>query len=92
MLRGHPALGIQPARVEEHENMLKHILTRTMKIEKGENMSEITISKNEYELLVRDSERVRIIERMLLNSGYLSEDDVRGILGLPTPKEEGKSE
>lgn len=55
-------------------------------------MSEITISKNEYELLVRDSERVRIIERMLLNSGYLSEDDVRGILGLPTPKEEGKSE
>ena len=55
-------------------------------------MAEITISKNEYELLVRDSERVRIIERMLLNSGYLSDDDVRGILGLPKPKEEDKSE
>ena len=55
-------------------------------------MREVTITKLEYEMLVRDSERVRIIERMLLNSGYLSEDDVRGVLGLPAPKEEGKSE
>ena len=55
-------------------------------------MAEIAISKNEYELLVRDSERARVIERMMLNSVFMSDDDIRAILGLPEPKKEVKSE
>lgn len=49
-------------------------------------MSEVTITKNEYELLVRDSERVRIIERLLLNECSVLYDDVKAILGLPKKK------
>lgn len=56
-------------------------------------MSEVTITKNEYELLVRDSERVRIIERMMLsNNVFMSDGDIRAILGLPELKKEVKSE
>ena len=49
-------------------------------------MSEVTITKNEYELLVRDSERVRIIERLLLNECSVLDEDFKAILGLPKKK------
>ena len=57
-------------------------------------MSEITITKTEYELLVRDSERARAIERLLLNDSLLvNDDDFKAILGLPkNPQREDKSE
>lgn len=55
-------------------------------------MAEIAISKNEYELLVRDSERERVIERIMLNNVFISDDDIKAILGLPLPKKEVKSE
>lgn len=56
-------------------------------------MSEITISKNEYELLVRDSERVRAIERVLLRNDFISDSGIKAILGLPkNPQREDKSE
>lgn len=54
---------------------------------------ELTITKNEYELLVRDSERVRVVERLLLNNSTALDDDFRSILGLPKkPCKEDKSE
>ena len=64
-----------------------------MKIEKGENMSEITISKNEYELLVRDSERARILDRMMFRKCNVLDEDIMAILGTPKdPCKEDKSE
>lgn len=52
-------------------------------------MCEVTITKTEYELLIRDSERVRIIERMMLsNNVFMSDGDIRAILGLPEVKSE----
>lgn len=44
----------------------------------------MVISKIEYEHLVRQSERIRILERMLADSkGYIDEDFVRQILNQP---------
>jgi hypothetical protein len=56
-------------------------------------MSEITITKTEYELLIRDSERVRAIERVLLRNDFISDSGIKAILGLPkNPQREDKSE
>lgn len=49
-------------------------------------MAEITINKTEYELLVRQSEQVRIVERMLLEDEFTSANDIRIILGVPKRK------
>lgn len=56
-------------------------------------MSEITISKNEYELLVRDSERARILDRMMFSKCNVLDEDIMAILGTPKdPCKEDKSE
>ncbi len=49
-------------------------------------MAEITINKLEYEMLVRDSERIRIIERLILNDCSVLDEDYKAILGLPKKK------
>jgi len=45
----------------------------------------MTISKTEYEHLVRQSERIRILERMLADSKerYIDDDFVRQVLNQP---------
>lgn len=55
-------------------------------------MSDLTITKNEYELLVRDSERARIIDRLLFNDCRLLDEDIKAILGTPKKRKEDKSE
>lgn len=51
-------------------------------------MSEITITKTEYELLTRQSEQIHIIERMILSCPYFSTDDIRALLGMSKQKED----
>lgn len=56
-------------------------------------MTEITITKNEYELLVRDSERARVLDRMMFNDCRVLDVDIKAILGTPKdPCRKGKSE
>lgn len=45
----------------------------------------MTISKTEYEHLVRQSERIRILERMLADSKkrYIDDDFIRQVLNQP---------
>lgn len=49
------------------------------------NTNIMTISKIEYEHLVRQSERIRILERMLADSKerYIDDDFVRQVLNQP---------
>ena len=46
-------------------------------------MEEIMISKNEYELLVRDSERARVLDRLMFNDCRVLDSDIKAILGIP---------
>jgi hypothetical protein len=50
----------------------------------------MTISKTEYEHLVRQSERIRILERMLADSKerYIDDDFVRQVLNQPLREKE----
>ena len=47
----------------------------------------VTVPKPEYEELVRDSERLDIIEAMLKKNGYVSSGDVKIILGIEESEE-----
>ena len=43
---------------------------------------EITIDRVEYEFLVRESERLAVIIRMLEKSKYVSTDDIKAVLDI----------
>ena len=49
------------------------------------NINIMTLSKIEYEHLIRQSERIRILERMLADSKerYIDDDFVRQVLNQP---------
>ena len=55
-----------------------------------EDSNIMTISKIEYEHLVRQSERIRILERMLADSKkrYIDDDFVRQVLNQPLREKE----
>lgn len=56
-------------------------------------MCEVTITKAEYELLIRDSERARILDRMMFSKCNVLDEDIMAILGTPKdPCREDKSE
>lgn len=38
--------------------------------------------KEEYERLIRESERLHVIERILKQNGYVATNDVKAVLGL----------
>ena len=44
--------------------------------------NEISIGKYEYENLIRESERLHVIERILKQNGYIATNDVKAVLGL----------
>lgn len=52
----------------------------------------VTVPKPEYEKLVRDSERLDIIEAMLKKNGYVSSGDVKIILGIEESEEKKNAE
>ena len=56
-----------------------------------EDSNIMTLSKIEYEHLVRQSERIRILERMLADSKkrYIDDDFVRQVLNQPLRDVEG---
>ena len=48
--------------------------------------NKITISIWEYEQFIKASEKIRIIERLIEQRGYVSVDDVAAIIGTPQRK------
>lgn len=48
--------------------------------------NKVTISIWEYEQFIKASEKIRIIERMLEQQGYVSVDDVKAVLGIADKK------
>ena len=57
-------------------------------------LTTIEIPKEEYNQLIRDSEKLAIVERMLVKERYISASDMRVILGIEEEgeKKDGESE
>lgn len=53
-------------------------------------LSTIEIPKEEYNQLIRESEKLAIIERMLAKEQYVSASDMRMILGIEEEQKEGE--
>ena len=47
----------------------------------------VTLPKSEYEELIRDSERVQVIERYMNGNKYASATDIAAILGIEKGEE-----
>ena len=52
----------------------------------------IAIPLEEYRKVLRDSERINIVERMVNKGGYISTGDILAVLGIEEKKKENKNE
>ena len=49
----------------------------------------VSVPKPEYEELIRESEQLKTVKRMLQKNSYVSTDDLRTIVNVSKEKEEG---
>lgn len=49
----------------------------------------VSVPKPEYEELIRESEQLKAVKRMLQKGEYVSTDDLRTIVNISKEKEEG---
>ena len=52
----------------------------------------VTVPKSEYEELIRESEQLKTVKRMLQKESYVSTDDLRTIVNVSKEKEEGAND
>ena len=76
--------------------MSHHLKTISMNAERDKNMANIKdvfvtveVPKIEYEELIRESEQLKAVKRMLQKDSYVSTDDLRAIVNVSKEKEEG---
>ena len=55
-------------------------------------LATVTVPKSEYEELIRESEQLKTVKRMLQKESYVSTDDLRTIVNVSKEKEEGAND
>lgn len=56
------------------------------------NEKTITISREEYEALIRAQERIEVVERLISKVEYISTDEIAAVLGIRSRTKEAQNE